>query len=80
MNVAVCFQKAQRVQERILKHERLWIRSRQIPTGKQGRNAKMMCMQEDEGTMAVVQECIASAEASKYYLSNIYHILMIFRS
>lgn len=66
MNIASMFQKGQRVQERILKHEKLWIQKRRIPTSKQGKNAKMMCMLEDEGTMMVVQECIASAGASKY--------------
>lgn len=65
INVAVIFQKGQRVQERILKHEKMWIQKRRIPTRKQGKNAKMMCMLGDEGTMMVVQECIASAGASK---------------
>lgn len=69
MHVARCFRKGQWVQERVIKHETMWIRYRTIPASQQGRNSKMMCMLEDEGTMMVVQECIATAGASKnHYL------------
>lgn len=67
LNVAIVFKKGQQVQERILKHEKLWIQKRRILVSKQGKNAKMMCMLEDEGTMMVVQECIASAGASMFF-------------
>lgn len=66
MGVATSFQKGQRVQERILRHEKLWIQSRKIPVSQQGKNTKMMIMLEDEGTMMAVQECRASAGASMY--------------
>jgi hypothetical protein len=66
MNVAIGYQKGQHVQERILKHEKRWIQTRTIPISQQGKNAKMFCMLEDEGTMLVVQEYIASAGSSKY--------------
>lgn len=65
MNIAICCRKGQRVQERILKHKKLWIQKRKIPVSKQGKNAKMLCMLEDEGTIMVIQECIAKAGPSK---------------
>lgn len=68
MNVAICFRKGQWVQERILKNEKMWIQFRKIPESRQGKNVKMICMLEDEGTMMIVQECIASAGASKYLI------------
>lgn len=66
MNVATSFRKGQWVQERIMRQEKLWIQNRKIPTSQQGKNAKMMCMLEDEGTMMIVQECIAGAGESEY--------------
>lgn len=65
MNVAVSYRGGKDVQERIMKHEKLWIQKRRIPASTQGKNAKMMCMLEDEGTMMVVQKCIAGAGSSK---------------
>lgn len=56
MNVAISFQKGQSIQERIMRSERMWIQHRNIPTSQQGKNAKIMCMLEDEGTMIAVQE------------------------
>lgn len=66
LNVAICFRKSQWGQERILRQEKSWIQNRKITVSQQGKNAKMRCMLEDEGTMIVVQECIAGAGASEY--------------
>lgn len=74
LNVATGFRKGQWVQERIIKHEKLWIQTRKIPVSLQGKNAKMMCMLEDEGTMEVVQKCIASAGSSRFYQKLIFYI------
>lgn len=49
-----------------MRQERLWIQNRSIPTSQQGKNATMIWMLEDEGTMMIVQECIAGAGDSKY--------------
>lgn len=66
LRVAACFQQGKWVQERILRHEKLWIQHHKIPVSNQGKNTKMMVMLEDEGTMNIVQECIAGAGASRY--------------
>jgi hypothetical protein len=65
MNVAICYQKGRKVQERILRLERGWVRHRKMPISGQGKNSKMLCMLEDEGTMIAVQEFLATAGQGK---------------
>lgn len=54
-----------------MKEEKIWIQKRRIPTGQQGKNAKMICMLEDEGTMIAVRECITTAGTSIYSTSKV---------
>lgn len=65
MNVAIFYQKCRKVQERILRLERAWVKHRKIPISGQGKNSKMLCMLEDEGTMMAVQQVLATAGQGK---------------
>lgn len=52
--VANMYRKGREVADRVVRHEKEWIKRRVIPAGGQGKNAKIPSMLEDEGTI----ECI----------------------
>ena len=60
-----------RVQERILKHEVLWVTKRKIPRPAHGRHRKIVSLLEDADTLLAVREYILKAGDSKYILSKV---------
>jgi hypothetical protein len=50
--------KGRDVAERIIKTEKEWIKNRVVPSGQQGRSAKVPSMMEDAGTRAMVEEYV----------------------
>jgi len=60
-----------RVQERILKHEVLWVTKRKIPCPAHGRHRKIVSLLEDADTLLAVREYILKAGDSKYILSKV---------
>ncbi|KAG0644571.1 hypothetical protein HOY80DRAFT_1028413 [Tuber brumale] len=59
--VASTYRKGRDVAERIVKTEKEWVKNRVVPSGKQGRTAKVPSMIEDQATRRVVEEYIERA-------------------
>lgn len=56
--VANMYRKGREVADRIVRHEKEWIKRRVIPAGGQGKNAKVPSMLEDEGTLNCIKAYI----------------------
>lgn len=59
--VASTYRKGRDVAERIVKTEKEWVKNRVVPSGKQGRTAKVPSMIEDQATRRVVEQYIERA-------------------
>jgi len=59
--VASTYRKGRDVAERIVKTEKEWVKNRVVPSGKQGRTAKVPSMIEDQATRKVVEQYIERA-------------------
>ncbi|RPB01805.1 hypothetical protein L873DRAFT_1788137 [Choiromyces venosus 120613-1] len=59
--VASTYRKGRDVAERIVKTEKEWVKNRIVPSGKQGRTAKVPSMIEDQATRRVVEQYIEKA-------------------
>ncbi|PUU74314.1 hypothetical protein B9Z19DRAFT_1093142 [Tuber borchii] len=59
--VASTYRKGRDVAERIVKTEKEWVKNRVVPSGKQGRTAKVPSMIEDQATRGVVEQYIERA-------------------
>ncbi|CUS09436.1 unnamed protein product [Tuber aestivum] len=59
--VASTYRKGRDVAERIVKTEKEWVKNRVVPSGKQGRTAKVPSMIEDQATRRVVEQYIEKA-------------------
>lgn len=63
--VANMYRKGREVADRIVRHEKEWIKRRVIPAGGQGKNAKVPSMLEDEGTRACIEAHIETMGESR---------------
>jgi hypothetical protein len=72
-NVATGYGKGHRVMLRILANEKEWIQSGYIAAGHQGKNNKMRCMLEDEGTQIATAKYICGVGDCIFSLL-LYHI------
>lgn len=72
--VAAGAKKGRKVAERILRHEKEWIRRQSIPAGFQGKTSKVMSMLEDEGTLLAARKYIGAAGKSTFSQFQILHV------
>lgn len=72
LTVANTYRKGREVADRIVRHEKEWIKKRVIPAGAQGKNAKVPSKLEDEGTVRFIRDHISRISAmgdSRFFLS-----------
>lgn len=60
--------RGRKVSERIIRHEKEWVRFRSIPSGLQGKTGKVLSMLEDEGTLLAARKYIGAVGKSIIYI------------